>query len=787
MRVITERVIPYTRAKVFRITMRYKVKNSDTMLNDRQREIAKTLGISERFLTLLLGRGMSEDNIYDYLHPSLDKMSSPFDIKGMDAATKRVERAINDKEKVLIYGDYDCDGICAISILMLYLRDKLNVTYFIPNRNKDGYGISIDALKGLLARQKPDLVITVDCGITAADEVDYLLSNGVDVIVTDHHEPQERIPNCIVVDAKIERKGFYDFCGAGVALKLVEALAGRKKACEYLDIAAIATIADVVPLQEDNRIIAYYGLKQITANARKGIRMLLGQERVSSQDVMFRLAPRMNAAGRLNSAMKVVGLFLETDYFMLKSLSEELARDNTVRQELCEKVVDEAKSMLRGHDFNTMRIIALRSDKWEAGVLGIAAARLVDEFKRPTVLFSQHGEDLKGSARSVSNVNIFELFNSLSQYFTAFGGHAQAAGVSMKESDLNAFVAAANERLSARPISDFIGETVCEMTLDSDTDFLSFAKELEMMEPTGYGNPRPNFLFCGSDMKFERIGFSDHVKCVLKNIDIMGFTRFSDSLCERIGDIGLEMTLGTNCFQNIVSAQGIIQSMQIDRVRIDKDASARMNAHQLTAKPDKDFDISSVQRADIKDIVTCLKKPFGTLLVCFDQSEYESIISKCDKAGELPVSVATLKCLNPENGIVISPANDFDFSFYDNVFICGSPLCNAYLAHIVKCSNKCFILNECVVKPCVVSDDTLRSVYKELLKISSKGQRISNMKKLYVSVCSGYKVSEDVFEIAYGIFAELGLVDMSDRGILSVSRKSVRLSDSVIYNNLSHD
>ena len=187
---------------------------------------------------------MSEDSLYDYLHPSLDKLSSPYEIDGMQEAVARIRKAIKNKEKVLIYGDYDCDGICAISTLMLYLRDKLDVFYFIPDRNKDGYGISVDALEKILAYHSPKLVITVDTGITAIEEVKYLKSRGIDTIVTDHHEPQEKIPDCIVVDPKVARKGFYDLCGAGVALKLVEALGGREEAKKYLDIVAIATITD---------------------------------------------------------------------------------------------------------------------------------------------------------------------------------------------------------------------------------------------------------------------------------------------------------------------------------------------------------------------------------------------------------------------------------------------------------------------------------------------------------------------------------------------------------------
>ena len=234
--------------------MSYVIKTQNFTLNDGQKKLAESLGVSETFLRLLLGRGFGSGEIGTYLHPSVEKMSSPCDIDGMDRAVARVREAIDKKQKILVYGDYDCDGICAVSVLVLYLRDKARVTYFIPDRNRDGYGLSVSALEKLIASQRPDLVITVDCGITAVEETEFLRAHGIDIIITDHHEPQKRIPNCIVLDPKIKRRGFCDYCGAGVALKLVEALGGREEACKYLDIVAIATVADVVPLIGDNRI-----------------------------------------------------------------------------------------------------------------------------------------------------------------------------------------------------------------------------------------------------------------------------------------------------------------------------------------------------------------------------------------------------------------------------------------------------------------------------------------------------------------------------------------------------
>ena len=723
---------------------------------------------------------MSEDSLYDYLHPSLDKLSSPYEIDGMQEAVARIRKAIKNKEKVLIYGDYDCDGICAISTLMLYLRDKLDVFYFIPDRNKDGYGISVDALEKILAYHSPKLVITVDTGITAIEEVEYLKSRG---IVTDHHEPQEKIPDCIVVDPKVARKGFYDLCGAGVALKLVEALGGREEAKKYLDIVAIATIADVVPLKNDNRIIAYYGLKQITTSPRKGVKMLLNQESVSATDVMFRLAPRMNAAGRLNSAMKVVGLFLETDYFLLRTLTDELARDNAARQELCEKAVERAKAQLAGTDFNDVGIIILKNKDWEPGILGIACARLVEEFKRPTILFANTDDgELRGSARSIAQVNIFETLCSLSEYFTGFGGHAQAAGISMDESKFDDFVKAANELiLSTHDKHDFTHEISCEMELPIDMDFLSFAKELELMEPTGYQNPRPTFLVKGQGLRFDRIGFSQHVKYVSPNVELMGFSKFAPCLMAKTGKVDFELSLGINAFQNRESAQGIIQTLQFEDIEIDEDEAKCMNLHQLSCDGS-----ANLQKTDFKCVDEWLKEPFGTAIVCFSRQEYDEICAQNESVKALPVLIATPRCLNPENCVVVCPAECFDFSFYNRVVVCGRPLCEGYLAKLQKESKALYALGDCSEKKMSVSKDVLRKVYKEIVNVARRTPKLASPHKAYIAVCSGYKVPESIFMLALRIFDEVGTVKINEKGFVQISAKSVNLEDSIAYRNTEH-
>ena len=763
--------------------MSYTIKTQNFNLTQEQKRLAKELGISETFMRLLIGRGFKDEQLKAYLYPSVSDMSSPYDIGGMDRAVARVREAIDKGEKILIYGDYDCDGICAVSILMLYLRDKADVAYFIPDRNRDGYGVSVSALDRIIASRQPNLIITVDCGITAAEEIKYLGLKGIDTIVTDHHEPQDCVPNCIVVDPKLNCKGFREYCGAGVALKLVEAMAGVDEACKYLDIAAIATIADVVPLKDDNRIIAYYGLKQIRKTTRKGLKFLLGDDEVNSQNVMFRLAPRINAAGRLNSAMKVVDLFLDDDYFMLKTLANELIRDNLKRQELCETVVADAKRMLKGVDFARTGIIALYSENWEAGVLGIAASKLVEEFKRPAVLFAKDGDKLKGSARRVPSINIFELFCKLSGYFTSFGGHAQAAGVSIELGNLEQFKKEADRLiLQEHSLSEFIPDTDCEMKLPTDFNFLGFAKELELMQPVGYGNSRPHFLIEADGLRFDRIGYSKHVKCALPNLDIVGFYNYGEALAAKTGKICYDVALDINCFRNNVTAQGILRSIEFKEILLTADEADCLNMHHL------DYTGSAyISRVSIDNIDKKIElSPFGTVIVCFSQSDYESLCDGSELIRGLPVFVGNVAELNPKNCVVVCPCKEFDFGYYDEVVVAGAPLTEGYIAYLAANARHCCAITDCTAKPIAVSDDELRNIYKALAQIAAGKAKASNPRALYIQVNDRYKTSESKLALALKIFGQLGLADIGERGELLITRKSVALENSQAYRNIEH-
>ena len=352
----------------------------------------------------------------------------------------------------------------------------------------------------------------------------------------------------------------------------------------------------------------------------------------------------------------------------------------------------------------------------------------------------------------------------------------------MDESKFDDFVKAANELiLSTHDKHDFTHEISCEMELPIDMDFLSFAKELELMEPTGYQNPRPTFLVKGQGLRFDRIGFSQHVKYVSPNVELMGFSKFAPCLMAKTGKVDFELSLGINAFQNRESAQGIIQTLQFEDIEIDEDEAKCMNLHQLSCEGS-----ANLQKTDFKCVDEWLKEPFGTAIVCFSRQEYDEICAQNESVKALPVLIATPRCLNPENCVVVCPAECFDFSFYNRVVVCGRPLCEGYLAKLQKESKALYALGDCSEKKMSVSKDVLRKVYKEIVNVARRTPKLASPHKAYIAVCSGYKVPESIFMLALRIFDEVGTVKINEKGFVQISAKSVNLEDSIAYRNTEH-
>lgn len=505
------------------------------------RILAKELGISALTARLLAARGWEQPEeartMLDINHLSV---SDPFMLEGMSEAVQRIKQAVTDKEKILVYGDYDCDGVCSTGLLMLALREAgARADYYIPDRFAEGYGLNKHALERA-QRDRVHLVITVDTGISAREEVAYGKSMGLDLIVTDHHEPPEQLPECTAVINPKKSTCTYPFkelAGVGVTLKVVQALLGDIPE-EWLDIAAIGTIADLVPLIGENRWIAHKGLQVLNQTKHAGLRALLavsGLEdvHIDEEHVGFALGPRLNAAGRLASADMAVRLLLTEDVQEARALAQEMDDLNRQRQALVQQASEEAMRWVEDR-YQEVRPKALvvANEGWHEGVLGIVASRLVERYYVPTIVLSidRESKEAKGSARSIEGFDIYRALSHCQQWLLHFGGHRMAAGMTLPEAHIaplrSALAQLAEQWLTEadlKPLTrvDF-SCTPAELTLEA-------VEELQTLAPYGVGHPKPVIaLEKVSLVDVKQVGADDqHLKCRVESdgvaLDGIGF------------------------------------------------------------------------------------------------------------------------------------------------------------------------------------------------------------------------------------------------------------------------
>ncbi len=734
-------------------------------------EIAPCLDLSQGLLKILASRGITgEENIKKFLSPSEKDMLNPFSIDGMKEAVDRLNLAAYRNESILIFGDYDCDGICATTILYETLKGKVSsLHYFVPDRNNDGYGMSVAVLEKILSEYEVNLIVTVDCGITSVNEIEFLKARNVDVIVTDHHEPQDEIPDCIIVNPKLKRTTFSEFCGAGVALKLSEALTSRKEALKFVDVAAIATIADIVPLVDENRIIAKLGIEKMKKSPLLAIKQLVS-ENVNAYEIMYKVAPRINAAGRMDTAMKAVEMFLSDDYFIIKKIADELSQNNVERQKKCDEVVVDCERMLKSTRFDDLNFIVLSSEKWEAGILGIAASRLVEKYNRPTLLFAEKDGKLKGSCRSISCINVFEVLKKFDSHYLSFGGHSLAAGLAIDKEEFETVKKLLNRELSHLDKSVFFDKVRYDLELDLSEPLLDFAKELEKLEPTGYGNPKPVFKVNATDLKFERLGRTDHIKAKSGKNEIIGFFKYDERFMAEC-DSTLIVNLNKSVFQNDVTAQLVIKDVYVENVNLSDEKLSIAALDGLAS-------YSENHVADLKTIelnAETFSDKFGTLFVAYTKDSFERIEKTIDKNHDMPVGIGVKATSSPQNQIVICPNKSFDFSAFNKVIFFEKPVGGF----------PCDAMQDCFYSVVEIKNQTLPTVEREeLLKVfallkSKDGTKPNSRLKAEIMQKTG--LSEFKFFAAMQIFEELTLISFDEKGIINVSNKKTSLENSPTY------
>ena len=477
-------------------------------------------------------------------------LEDPFRLTDMRAAVDRIERARQDNETVAVYGDYDVDGITSACLLTEYLRGiGLNTELYIPDRIAEGYGLNNDAIRRL-REKNVTLIITVDCGITAVEETDYAASLGVDMIITDHHECQAALPAAVaVVDPKRPDCAFCgrELAGVGVAFKLVCALSGDETAMlrRYADLVAVGTIADVMPLVDENREITRIGLDKLRRDPRPGLAALLAEAGVADRPITattvgFALAPRINAAGRLGRVFRAADLLLERDQATARRLAAELCNMNRERQRLEAEIWRQAERMLAGRKPDGP--IVLAGEGWHQGVIGIAASRLSETYAVPAVMISLEGDRGKGSCRSYGGFNLFDALSACGGLLEAFGGHALAAGLNITRQNIDAFREAFTACYKAHPPTETEGVNPDILIDDPGLLSLECVESLDVLEPCGAGNPRPSF--CLTDVRLvsvTSIGGGRHTSLRFEKFGVVyeavWFSRRAETIAARPGDM----------------------------------------------------------------------------------------------------------------------------------------------------------------------------------------------------------------------------------------------------------
>ena len=538
------------------------------------KELKEKYKINNLLATILVNRGITdEEKIRQFLSPTRQDFYDPYLMKDMEIAVERIIKAIEAQEKVIIYGDYDVDGITSTTVLKKFLKDLgLEVSYYIPNRLNEGYGLNKAAIEKIV-NEGYSLMITVDCGITGIEEIDYANSLGLEVIVTDHHEPVEELPKALaVIDNKRKDSTypFRDLAGVGVAFKLCQALGMRLDLKEetylkYLDIVCVGTISDIVPLVDENRVITKLGLLLVKQTRNMGLRSIInssGYSKIDSNTISFGVAPRINACGRMGKAEEALELLLSTDIYKVNELTKKLNEHNKERQEIEKSIYESAIEKIGKEHLDENRTLVVAGEGWHHGVIGIVSSKITDMYFKPSILLSFEEDGTgKGSGRSVPGLDLHDALMKCQDSLEKFGGHSMAVGVTIRKEKLEQF----RKEFEEVAKEEKIEEIMPVLNIDSKIDLSYVDKEmiesLKELEPFGEANKMPIFAF--KNLRIDSIralSEGKHLKLTLKEdnriINAIGFNMGELAEEYRIGDkIDVAGVLEINTFNGVDNLQ----------------------------------------------------------------------------------------------------------------------------------------------------------------------------------------------------------------------------------------
>ena len=504
------------------------------------KQIAKEHNISELLARILINRGIVEEEVIRiFLNPKRDDFHNPFLMLDMEKATKRIIKAIKNKEKTIIYGDYDVDGITSITVLKQFLEERgLDVDYYIPNRLEEGYGLNKEAVQEI-AKKEYTLMITVDCGISGIEEIDFANSEGIETIVTDHHEQLDTLPNAYAIINPKRKDNTYPFrglAGVGVVFKLIQALSlelglDEKEYLKYLDIVCIGTISDIVPLINENRVIAKLGLMLVKCTKNIGLRELIketGYKNINSTMISFGIAPRINACGRMGRQEEALQLFLTKDVEKAKEITKHLEKYNVERQETEKSIFNQAMQKLEKEDLENISSIVLAGENWHHGVIGIVASRITEKYFKPTILICIEGNEGKGSGRSIPGFDLHQALVDSSKFLKKYGGHEMAVGLSLEKDKINDFkknFEKISENKNVKQLIPVINIDCEIMKKDLNKETI---EQIKLLEPFGEMNKQPLVVYKNLKIvSIRSLSEGKHLKLMLKDdnetINAIGF------------------------------------------------------------------------------------------------------------------------------------------------------------------------------------------------------------------------------------------------------------------------
>ena len=561
--------------------MRWTLKAEPNL--DTIRQLSKELSIDFSLSKLLIQRGIDDfGKAKKFFRPSLEDLHDPFLLKDMEFAVSRIEKAIENQENILVYGDYDVDGTTSVSMVSSYLKTITpNISTYIPDRYKEGYGVSYQGID-FAVDHNISLIIALDCGIKAIEKVAYAAQKAIDFIICDHHKPGDQIPKAVAVLNPKRNDCSYPYkelCGCGVGFKLIQAIASKRNQriedlTQYLDLVATAIAADIVPITGENRVLAYYGLQVINTNPRNGIKALIHQvnkKKLTITDVVFIIAPRINAAGRIKHANYAVELLTEMNFDTAIEFAASINLFNLERKELDKKITYEALQQIESADEKENFSTVVYSENWHKGVIGIVASRLIETYYRPTLVFTKSGDKLAASARSVRGFDVYDALQKCTEFIDQFGGHKYAAGLTLDPKNYSAFKNKFEEVVKTSIDKKLLTP---EITIDSELELSEvtpkFFRILQQMGPFGPGNMKP--VFSTSSVRDNGYGKNvgterNHLKLnILSGADKKTYNAIGFGLGNKINlienDFDVAYHLGENEWNGISSIQLLLKDIK---------------------------------------------------------------------------------------------------------------------------------------------------------------------------------------------------------------------------------